>query len=105
MTSNLYKRLSYLLFGALVIFILLTFKQYGISNDEQVQHVYGQLLLKFYSSGFSDQSAFVYKNLYLYGGFFDLVVCIVGENCTDMGMGYSPSPIRFFWIGWYLSSL
>ncbi|MFZ9642565.1 MAG: glycosyltransferase family 39 protein [Candidatus Methylopumilus sp.] len=73
MTSNLYKRLSYALFGALSIFILLTFKQYGISNDEQVQHVYGQLLLKFYSSGFVDQSAFSYKNLYLYGGFFDLI--------------------------------
>lgn len=73
MTSNLYRRLSFALFGAIAIFILLTFKQYGISNDEQVQHVYGQLLLKFYSSGFADQSAFVYKNLYLYGGFFDLV--------------------------------
>ena len=73
MTSNLYKRLSYALFGALAIFILLTFKQYGISNDEQVQHIYGQLLLKFYRSGFTDHSAFIYKNLYLYGGFFDLI--------------------------------
>lgn len=73
MTSNLFKRLSYALFSALAIFILVTYKQYGISNDEQVQHIYGQLLLKFYSSGFTDQSAFTYKNLYLYGGFFDLI--------------------------------
>ena len=73
MTTNAFKKLSYALFAFLVIFVLATFKQYGISNDEQVQHVYGQLLLKFYSSGFVDQSAFVYKNLYLYGGFFDLV--------------------------------
>lgn len=73
MTSTLYKRLSYALFGALAIFILLTFKQYGVSNDEEVQHIYGRLLLKFYSSGFADQSAFAYKNLYLYGGFFDLL--------------------------------
>ncbi|MDP3087776.1 MAG: hypothetical protein Q8M99_06295, partial [Methylotenera sp.] len=77
MTLNLYKKLSYALFAALVIFILLTFKQYGISNDEQVQHVYGQLLLKFYSSGFTDQSAFMYKNLYLYGGFFDLIAAFL----------------------------
>lgn len=77
MTLNLFKKLSYVLFAALAIFILLTFKQYGISNDEQVQHVYGQLLLKFYSSGFSDQSAFMYKNLYLYGGFFDLIAAIL----------------------------
>jgi hypothetical protein len=73
MTSSIYKKLSYALFGGLAIFILLTFKQYGVSNDEEVQHVYGRLLLKFYSSGFADQSAFTYKNLYLYGGFFDLV--------------------------------
>lgn len=73
MTESTFKKLSYALFGALAIFILLTFKQYGISNDENVQHVYGQLLLKFYGSGFTDQSAFSYKNLYLYGGFFDLI--------------------------------
>ena len=73
MTTNAFKKLSYALFAFLVIFVLATFKQYGISNDEQVQHFYGQLLLKFYSSGFADQSAFVYKNLYLYGGFFDLL--------------------------------
>ncbi|MDO9280991.1 MAG: glycosyltransferase family 39 protein [Methylotenera sp.] len=77
MTLNLYKKLSYALFSVLVIFILLTFKQYGISNDEQVQHVYGQLLLKLYSSGFTDQSAFMYKNLYLYGGFFDLIAAFL----------------------------
>lgn len=77
MTSNLYKKLCYALFSALAIFILLTFKQYGISNDEQVQHVYGQLLLKFYSSGLTDQSAFMYKNLYLYGGFFDLIAAFL----------------------------
>jgi hypothetical protein len=68
-----FKKLTYALFLALAVFILITFKQYGISNDENVQHVYGQLLLKFYGSGFVDQSAFAYKNLYLYGGFFDLV--------------------------------
>lgn len=68
-----YKKLTYAVFAALLLFILLTFKQYGISNDEEVQHVYGQLLLKFYSSGFTDQSAFTYKNLYLYGGLFDLL--------------------------------
>jgi hypothetical protein len=73
MTESTFKKLSYALFAAIAIFILLTFKQYGISNDENVQHVYGQLLLKFYGSGFIDQSAFTYKNLYLYGGLFDLI--------------------------------
>jgi len=55
------------------VFVLLTFDQHGISNDEEVQHVYGRLLLDFYLSAFADRQAFEYKNLYLYGGFFDLV--------------------------------
>lgn len=67
------ERASIVLFALLAIFILLTFKQYGISNDEMVQHTYGQLLVKFYASGLQDLSAFEYKNLYLYGGFFDLL--------------------------------
>lgn len=61
-----------LLFGC-GLFVLFTFGDYGISNDEEVQHVYGRLLVDFYASGLSDQSAFAYKNLYLYGGLFDLV--------------------------------
>lgn len=74
-----FKKLSYALFVGLALFIFMTFKQYGISNDENVQHIYGQLLLKFYGSGFVDQSAFTYKNLYLYGGFFDLIAAILEQ--------------------------
>ncbi|WP_036302942.1 glycosyltransferase family 39 protein [Methylotenera sp. L2L1] len=77
MTSKLFQRLSLALFSLLAVFILVTFKQYGISNDEQVQHVYGQLLLNFYSTGFADHAAFTYKNLYLYGGLFDLVAAML----------------------------
>jgi len=72
-----FRRLSLALFALLGVFIVLTFRHYGISNDEEVQHTYGQLLLNFYTSGFSDQSAFQYRNLYLYGGFFDLVAAIL----------------------------
>ncbi|HSH72889.1 MAG TPA: hypothetical protein VK974_07515 [Methylophilaceae bacterium] len=72
-SADLFRKASVSLFVLLAIFIALTFRQHGISNDEEVQHIYGRLLLQFYSSGFADQSAFQYKNLYLYGGFFDLV--------------------------------
>lgn len=71
--QTFFRRASHLLFIALIAFTLLTFQNHGISNDEEVQHVYGRLLLNFYSSGFVDQSAFTYKNLYLYGGMFDLI--------------------------------
>jgi hypothetical protein len=58
--------------------VLLTFRQYGISNDEEVQHVYGEKLVSFYLSGFADDSAFTYKNLYLYGGVFDMAAVALG---------------------------
>ena len=68
---------SIALFAILGLFIFITFRQYGISNDEEVQHVYGRLLLDFYASGFADQAAFSYRNLYLYGGFFDLIAASI----------------------------
>lgn len=72
-----FKVAAYFVFAAVLLLIALTFKQYGISNDEEVQRVYGELLLNFYTSGFSDLSAFQYKNLYLYGGFFDLTSALL----------------------------
>ncbi len=56
--------------------ILTTFRDYGISWDEQLQNTYGQKLLAFYTSGFQDRSAFSYINLFLYGGFFDLLAAV-----------------------------
>lgn len=57
----------------LIVWVALTFRQHGISNDEYVQHAYGQMLLDWYHSGFTDQDAFHYRNLYLYGGLFDII--------------------------------
>jgi len=61
-----------LLFVTLIIVIGLTFEDYGISNDEAVQQRYGELIIADYASGFADQAVFHFKNLYLYGGLFDL---------------------------------
>ena len=66
--------------SALAVLILAVFNQYGISNDEEVQHIYGQLLLGYYQSGLNDLSAFHYKNLYLYGGLFDLIAAILEKT-------------------------
>ena len=76
----IYRRLTLVLFIALGVFIALTFRQHGISNDEEVQHTYGRLLLDFYTSGFADQDAFKYRNLYLYGGFFDLIAAVLERS-------------------------
>jgi hypothetical protein len=65
--------LTRLFWLGLIVWVALTFRQHGISNDEYVQHTYGQMLLDWYSSGFTDQDAFHYRNLYLYGGLFDII--------------------------------
>src|SRR5262245_29534878 len=44
----------------------------GITTDELVQRVYGDLILDYVRSGFRDERALSYINLYLYGGLFEL---------------------------------
>ncbi len=58
---------------ALVILAIWTFQDYAISNDEGVQHQYGELIIAYYKSGFTDLSLFKLDNLYLYGGLFDIL--------------------------------
>lgn len=72
-STTLTRLASLAVFAALIAFVVLTFRDYGISNDEPVQHTYGQLLWAWYESGFTDDRAFHYINLYLYGGLFDLI--------------------------------
>jgi hypothetical protein len=60
------------LIAALVVIVLCTFKDYAISNDEGVQHHYGELIIEYYRSGFSVRDLFTFQNLYLYGGLFDI---------------------------------
>uniref|UniRef100_A0ABX1N737 Glycosyltransferase RgtA/B/C/D-like domain-containing protein n=1 Tax=Aromatoleum buckelii TaxID=200254 RepID=A0ABX1N737_9RHOO len=79
------RRLALLLLAATALFIVFTFDRHGISNDEEVQHIYGRLLVDFYASGFADRVAFAYKNLYLYGGLFDLIAATL-ERVVPIGV-------------------
>jgi hypothetical protein len=65
--------------AALLCVALLTYGSYAISNDEGVQHRYGQLILDYYQSGLIDQSVFHFENLYLYGGLFDIVAVALAK--------------------------
>lgn len=92
--AGLADRLSWGLLLAWAVVVGLTFDQYGLSNDEEVQHTYGRLLLAYLSSGFTDESLFAYKNLYLYGGFFDLLAALAEKvwpaaNVWDLRHGLS----------------
>ena len=62
-----------LLFAALMVLVFFTFKDYAISNDEEVQQRYGEMIVAYYATGFADQALFHFRDLYLYGGLFDLV--------------------------------
>jgi hypothetical protein len=69
--------LARLVLLAVVVLVVLTFEDYGITNDEEVQNVYGVKLLAFYTSFFQDGSAFNYLDLFRYGGFFDLLAALI----------------------------
>jgi hypothetical protein len=74
-----YDIVAILLLAGLTVTALATFEHYAISNDEEVQHRYGELILGYYASGFADQSVFHFKNLYLYGGLFDVAAVGLGR--------------------------
>jgi hypothetical protein len=71
--SNAYDIATCLLLAAIAVVALFTFRDYAISNDEGVQHHYGELIIAYYHSGFADRDLFTYENLYLYGGLFDII--------------------------------
>ena len=65
------------LLAGLICLVLLTYCAYAVSNDEPVQQRYGELIINYFRSGFSDTSVFHYVNLYLYGGLFDVVATMI----------------------------
>ena len=67
------------LIAALVVIALCTFKDYAITNDEEVQQRYGELIVAYYTSGLTDQGVFSFQNLYLYGGLFDIIAVVLSH--------------------------
>jgi hypothetical protein len=65
------------LLAALVVLAFATYSAYAVSNDEAVQQHYGELIVAYYASGFTDQALFHFENLYLYGGLFDVLAVLV----------------------------
>ncbi len=76
---NAYDIATIVLIAALVVIALCTFKDYAISNDESVQHHYGELIIAYYTSGFTALGVFNFQNLYLYGGLFDIAAVLLSH--------------------------
>jgi hypothetical protein len=92
--SDIYDLLALAAFAALALLVLLTFDDYAISNDEMVQHRYGEFILAYYTSGFADQALFHFDNLYLYGGLFDIIAILL-----DRLLPFDLFTIRHFLCG------
>ena len=58
---------------SVVVIASLTFRDYGLGWDDYTHAEYGGLLLSLLGSGFADQRAFNFVNLYMYGGGFDML--------------------------------
>ena len=56
-----------------------TFRDYGLAWDDYTHAQYGDLLVSLYRSGFSDQRALSFVNLYRYGGGFDLLATLTAK--------------------------
>lgn len=76
---DLYDLASLVLLAVLAILVLTTFRDYAITNDEWIQHRYGELIVAYYRTGFADRSLFALYNLYLYGGLFDSLAVLLGH--------------------------
>lgn len=75
-------RLSVVLLIVLSGLVVLTFRDYAITNDEWVQHRYGELILAYYRSGLTDHAFLHFDNLYLYGGLFDVLAVLLSKLST-----------------------
>ncbi len=65
--------------GVVAIIAALTFRDYGLGWDDYTHAEYGGLLLDLYASGFSDQRALSFVNLYAYGGGFDMLSALAAK--------------------------
>jgi hypothetical protein len=63
----------------IAVVMLSTVGGYGITWDEQFQSAYGEQVIAWYTSGFHNDAALIYRDLYLYGGLFDVIAQLVAR--------------------------
>ena len=68
-----------LVLACLAFVALVTFRDYGLGWDDYTHAEMGELLLALYGSGFRDQRALSFINLYMYGGGFDMLAAFLAK--------------------------
>src|SRR5262245_29145183 len=77
--GRIYDRISLALIAVAALVVLSTFRDFGLGWDDYAHAEYGDLLVSFYASGFADQRALSFVNLYRYGGGFDLASALAAK--------------------------
>jgi hypothetical protein len=62
-----------------VVLVLLTFRDYGVTWDEDAHNWYGNFVLDYYSSFFVDHNALHWRDLYNYGAIFDTLAAALNR--------------------------
>lgn len=65
--------------AALALLAFITFDDYGLGWDDFTHSQYGDLLLAYFTSGFTDHRVFRFVNLYYYGGGFDVIAALASK--------------------------
>lgn len=72
-------KLAYGLFAVLLVLVFVTFQDYGVTWDEEFHRIYGEFILRWYQSFFTDRAAISDPFLIHYGGFFDVICALVSR--------------------------
>src|SRR5215813_8143255 len=78
-TPTMCDRVALALIAVAALVAVATFRDYGLGWDDYTHAEYGDLLVAFYTSGFTDKRALSFVNLYMYGGGFDLLAALIAK--------------------------
>ena len=69
--DTFWERLSFGIIVLGAVLALLTFRDYGVTWDEDAHNWYGNFVLDYYVSFFTERNALHWRDLYNYGAIFD----------------------------------
>ena len=72
-------RLAFSIVILSAVLVLLTFRDYGVTWDEDVHNWYGNFVLDYYLSFFADRTALHWQDLYNYGAIFDTIAAALNR--------------------------
>jgi len=74
-----WRRLSLGLTVVTLVLVLCTFRDYGVTWDEDAHNWYGKFVLDYYLSFFADHTALHWRDLYNYGAIFDTLAAALNR--------------------------